>query len=63
LADCLQQLLREARLPVSLQQCGVQEPDLARLAAEATTQWTAQFNPRPVTAADFQALFAAALAA
>jgi alcohol dehydrogenase len=63
LADCLQQLLREARLPVSLQQCGVQEPDLARLAAEATTQWTAQFNPRPVTAADFQALFGAALAA
>jgi len=61
LAECLQHLLRQTNLPVSLSDCGVREENLPRLASEAATQWTAQFNPRPVTASDFQALFAAAL--
>jgi alcohol dehydrogenase len=34
-------------------------PDLAQ---EAAAQWTAQFNPRPVSAADFAALYHSALA-
>jgi alcohol dehydrogenase len=63
LAECLQHLLRQTNLPVSLRECGVREPDLPRLASEAATQWTAQFNPRPVSAADFETLFAAALSA
>jgi alcohol dehydrogenase len=62
LAQCLQQLLRQTHLPVSLKECGVRESDITQLATEASTQWTAQFNPRPVTTADFQALFSAALA-
>jgi alcohol dehydrogenase len=31
-----------------------------RLAEEAAKQWTAQFNPRPISAADFQQLYEAA---
>jgi alcohol dehydrogenase len=31
------------------------------LAAEAAAQWTAQFNPRPVAAPDFEQLYRAAL--
>ena len=33
---------------------------LSALAAEAAKQWTAGFNPRPVSAADFLALYEAA---
>jgi alcohol dehydrogenase len=62
LADCLRELLRKTNLPVSLKDCGVREAALPQLAAEAATQWTAQFNPRPVTRSDFESLFAAALA-
>jgi alcohol dehydrogenase len=61
LADCLHLLLQQANLPASLKECGVQEKDLPQLASEAANQWTAQFNPRAVTAGDFQSIFAAAL--
>ncbi len=62
LAARLEWLLDLARLPRCLTQCGVKPNDLPRLAEEAARQWTAQFNPRPVTAADFQQLYTAALA-
>lgn len=39
---------RDAGQPTSLDGCGVNEMLLPQLAAEATQQWTAQFNPRPV---------------
>jgi alcohol dehydrogenase len=32
-----------------------------QLSVEAAAQWTAQFNPRPVAAADFAQLYRAAL--
>jgi alcohol dehydrogenase len=35
--------------------------DLAVLAEEAARQWTANFNPRPITAADFEELYQEAL--
>ena len=35
--------------------------DLPALAVMATKQWTAQFNPRPLSEADFTQLFRAAL--
>lgn len=35
--------------------------DIAALAAEAAEQWTAAFNPRPITAEDFQRLYENAL--
>ena len=60
LAQRVEALLRLAGLPLSLKEGGVQNEDLPRLAAEAATQWTAQFNPRAITAADFEELYAVA---
>ena len=61
LAGRLESLLDLARLPRTLGHCGVETKDIAQLADEAVRQLTAQFNPRPVTAADFQHLYTAAL--
>jgi alcohol dehydrogenase len=53
--------LREiAGLPARLRQCGVEPAHLPELAAEAAEQWTAGFNPRPVTADDLRKLYEAA---
>lgn len=49
----VQTLLELAKMPSTLDQCGVKEKDLSMLAAEAAKQWTAHFNPRPITEADF----------
>jgi len=56
----LESLLNLAGVPRSLGDCGVDSALIPRLAAEAAQQWTARFNPRPVTADDFAALYAAA---
>ena len=61
LAQRLGSLLELAGLPRTLGHCGVKTEDIPRLADEAARQWTAQFNPRPVAAADFQELYTAAL--
>jgi alcohol dehydrogenase len=61
LAQRLESLLDLAGLPRTLKHCGVKTTDIPRLADEAARQWTAQFNPRPVTASDFQQLHTAAL--
>jgi alcohol dehydrogenase len=60
-AGRLEALLELAGLPRSLEECGLQREDIPRLATEAASQWTAQFNPRSVVAADFETLYAAAL--
>ena len=60
-ADRVTELLWEAQMPRQISHYGVTEEDLPRLAAMAAKQWTAQFNPRPVTEADFVELFRAAL--
>src|SRR5436309_797334 len=44
-------LLQAAELPASLTECGVSRDILTLLAEEANQQWTARFNPRPVTEA------------
>ena len=62
LAQRLESLLELASLPRTLDHCGVKLSDIPRLADEAARQWTAQFNPRPAAAADFQQLYTAALA-
>jgi alcohol dehydrogenase len=49
LAQRTAELVRAAKLPTSLNECGVSESILPLLAHEASHQWTAQFNPRPVT--------------
>jgi alcohol dehydrogenase len=54
-------LLRVAQMPPSLSALNITRVELAKLAAEAAGQWTAQFNPRPITASDFETIYAAAL--
>lgn len=43
-------------------QAGLLAKDIPSLAVEAAKQWTAGFNPRPVTAADFEHLYGRLLA-
>ncbi len=63
LAERLENLMDVAGVSRSLRSFGAAERDIPRLAGEAARQWTAQFNPRPVRAADFEQLYAAALSA
>jgi len=60
LAGWLSELLGAARLATTLAAARVPAPETAGLAAQAAAQWTAGFNPRPVTAADLAALYEAA---
>jgi alcohol dehydrogenase len=60
-AQRIVEFLRVAELPTTLTECGVSEGILPLLAEEAAQQWTARFNPRPVTEADLLTLFEAAL--
>lgn len=50
-------LLGLAGFPSSLQELGVVEEDLHDLATEASGQWTAGFNPRPLEVDDFAQLY------
>jgi len=63
LAGHLESLLDLAGLARPLAHCGVKSENLPALADEAARQWTAQFNPRPASVADFLELYTAALAA
>jgi alcohol dehydrogenase len=56
----LESLLNAADMPRSLADCGVKKSDIKSLAAEAAGQWTATFNPRPVTESDFVGLYESA---
>ena len=62
LATRLESLLQLSGLPRVLTDCGVTRDAVPKLAAEAASQWTAKFNPRHVTAADFEAMYLDALA-
>ncbi len=57
LADRVARLVRAAGLPTSLKECGVAESILPVLADEANQQWTARFNPRPVTDKEILSLY------
>jgi alcohol dehydrogenase len=61
LAQHITDLLRRAGLPTRLADCGVADGILALLADEAAQQWTARFNPRPVTDTDLLRLYEGAL--
>jgi len=61
LADRVSVLLGEAGLPGRLGDLGVTRDSIPKLAAEAATQWTVQFNPRDVTPSDFEKLYEAAM--
>jgi alcohol dehydrogenase len=60
LAARITELTVSAGLPQSLKECGVSETILPLLAEEANQQWTARFNPRPVTEADVLKIYQAA---
>ena len=60
LGGWLGDLLAASRLATALAGCGVQTPDLPALAALAAAQWTAGFNPRPVSPADLETLYGVA---
>lgn len=57
LVKALEAALSEAGFPLQLRRLGVPADLLPVLAEEASKQWTAQFNPRPVIASDFEALY------
>jgi alcohol dehydrogenase len=57
LARRMAELLQRAELPSRLSECGVSRDILPVLADEAARQWTAQFNPRPVTARDILQIY------
>jgi alcohol dehydrogenase len=56
----LQQLAIAAGIPRSLSEAGVDAASIPVMASEASRQWTATFNPRPITAADFEAVYRSA---
>jgi alcohol dehydrogenase len=60
LAKRVADLVQAAGLPTTLRQCGVSESILPLLAHEANEQWTARFNPRPVTEAEIEGIYRAA---
>lgn len=61
LADRVREHLRVAKMDLTLGQLGFESDRIGELAAEAAQQWTAQFNPVPVTADDLAGVYRAAL--
>jgi alcohol dehydrogenase len=57
LAARLETLARAGDLPATLRDLGVDRSALQTLTAEAATQWTGTFNPRPFDAAAAQELY------
>jgi alcohol dehydrogenase len=57
LADRLEELAASGGLPRRLRDAGVERGDFDALAADAATQWTGTFNPRPFDAAAARLLY------
>jgi alcohol dehydrogenase len=57
LAHRITHLMRLAELPTTLTECGISRGILPLLAEEASQQWTARFNPRPVTETEILELY------
>ncbi len=57
LVESLAPLLHAAGLPSNLARAGVDHAAIPALAADAADQWTASFNPRRVSTADFAAMY------
>jgi alcohol dehydrogenase len=61
LADWVTTVAREAGLTGTLKECGVTPTKIPTLAAAASQQWTAKFNPVEISIADCQRLYESAL--
>jgi alcohol dehydrogenase len=57
LAAHIESLLNLAKMPRSLKDCGVTGKSIPKLAEAAARQWTATFNPRPVSQQDFKTIY------
>jgi len=57
LADFLQNVASEAGLAGKLNECGVERDRLPQLAEDAAQQWTASFNPVPVSQVELLQLY------
>lgn len=57
LAEYLEEFRGLAQLPGSFAELNIHDPDLRALAKQAAGQWTANFNPRPVTSDEFLRLY------
>lgn len=57
LAQFVTSCVQLAKLPTRLVDCGVPQSDFDRLAANASEQWTATFNPRSVDTQAFRQLY------
>ena len=62
LVETVVQGLKQAGIPSGLEGAGVDPALIPTLATEAARQWTAGFNPRAITAPDFEQLYRATLA-
>lgn len=60
LADFLRQVASAAGLAAKLEECGVERERLPQLADDAAQQWTATFNPIPVTSTELLSLYESA---
>jgi alcohol dehydrogenase len=60
LAERISELLDIASIPQSLKEHDISRQKLPRLAELAAKQWTAQFNPRPLTEPDLLSIYNAA---
>ncbi len=61
LAQALEEILRLTGLAAPLRSFGVTEASIPALADEAAQQWTATFNPRKITPADFARIYGSLL--
>ncbi len=61
LADWVEGLNRRLDLPTGLREMGVAETDLPALAADAAADHLSETNPRPATAADYEAILRTAM--
>lgn len=61
IADWIESLVLNANRR-NLSAMGIGMADVGKLAAAASQQWTGRFNPRPVSQADFEALYSSAIA-
>lgn len=61
LAKFITQTIRAVGAPTCLAECGLDEKLIPTLAQEAAKQWTANFNPRPVTAESLEELYRCAI--
>jgi alcohol dehydrogenase len=62
LINWIESILEIAQIPKSLNECGVERLQIPALASEASQQWTAGFNPRPITEENFQEIYETAFA-